>query len=154
MTQSGSWHFRIADSGDIDTLVQFNCRIALETEGKQLDPATVTQGVRRGMQQGDEVVYYVADAGSGPIGALMLTREWSDWRNGWLAWVQSVYVLPDYRGSGVFRSLLQHVLGELKANADVVGVRLYVEVDNSRALEVYERSGFSDPHYKVLEMIF
>ncbi len=148
------WKIRKALAADIQALVEFNCAIARETEGKELKRATVERGVARGLQQGDEVVYYVADEGSRPIGSLMLTREWSDWRDGWLAWVQSVYVHPDYRGQGVFRAMLAHALQELRQQPDVVGVRLYVETENSRAQAVYRRTGFTDPNYIVLEQMF
>lgn len=151
---AASWSIRIADAGDVEHLVEFNCAIARETEGRELDPNIVRRGVRRGLEQVDEVVYYVADDGSVPIGSLMLTREWSDWRDGWLVWIQSVYVKQAHRGQGVFRSLLEHVMRELGHKPDVVGVRLYVEAENTKAQAVYQRTGFSDPSYKVLEQIF
>jgi ribosomal protein S18 acetylase RimI-like enzyme len=84
----------------------------------------------------------------------MLTREWSDWRDGWLMWVQSVYVEPAHRSQGVFRSLLDHATQCMREDPDVVGMRLYVENENSRAQAVYARTGFVDPSYKVLERIF
>ncbi len=149
-----NWSIRTATVEDIPALVDFNCAIARETEGKELPQEIVTRGVTRGLAQGAEVVYYVADDGSGPIGCLMLTREWSDWRDGWLAWVQSVYVKPEYRSQGVFRSLLKHVRDTLQHQADVVGIRLYVEAENSRAQAVYLRTGFVDPRYHVLEQMF
>lgn len=153
MTQIG-WKVRPAELVDVTSLVDFNCAIALETEGKDLDRPTVERGVRRGLEQGDEVQYFVADDGQQPIGSLMLTREWSDWRDGWLVWVQSVYVKPTHRGQGVFRSLLEQVIQQIRQQPDVVGVRLYVEADNTRAQTVYARTGFVDPRYKVLEQIF
>lgn len=145
---------RIANRGDIVTLAQFNCAIARETEGKQLDLELVTRGVTRGLGQGDEVVYFIAESGGQPVGALMLTREWSDWRDGWLVWIQSVYVTEAFRGQGVFRMLLEDATKHTRQQPDNVGMRLYVENDNTRAQAVYARTGFSDPHYKVLEKIF
>ena len=154
MNEKERWSIRTASVNDIETLVDFNCAIARETEGKQLVRETVARGVRRGLEQGEEVVYFVADNGAGPIGSLMLTREWSDWRDGWLVWIQSVYVTESWRGRGVFRSLLAHVTAELRNKPDVVGMRLYVEAENSRAQAVYHRTGSGDPSYKVLEQLF
>lgn len=149
-----NWKIRPATPEDINALVDFNCAIARETEGKELSREVVQRGVTRGMLQGAEVVYFVADASGQPIGSLMLTREWSDWRDGWLAWVQSVYVDARWRGQGVFRSLLTHAVDSLRQQPDVVGVRLYVDVENTRAQTAYQRTGFVDPHYKVLEQLF
>ena len=149
-----NWIIRTATTEDIPTLVDFNCAIARESEGKELTRDVVTRGVSRGLLQGEEVAYYVVDDGHGPIGCLMLTREWSDWRDGWLAWVQSVYVKPQYRGQGVFRMLLTHVRDKLREQPDVVGLRLYVEAENTRAQTVYRNTGFVDPNYLVLEQIF
>lgn len=148
------WIIRLATSGDIDALIDFNCAIARETEDKELNRAIVTRGVTRGLTQGDEVVYLVAESNARPIGCLMLTREWSDWRDGWLVWIQSVYVTPEHRGRGVFRGLQVRATELAKDNPDVVGMRLYVEAENHNAQAVYHRTGFSDPNYKVLEKIF
>lgn len=148
------WTIRLADAGDIETLVDFNCGIARETEDKELDRQLVTSGVARAMNQGDEVKYFIAESDSGPIGSLMLTREWSDWRDGWLVWIQSVYVSADARGKGVFRSLLDHATEQVQLDPDVRGLRLYVENENTRAQSVYSKTGFGDPNYKVLEKLF
>ncbi|MCA9132630.1 MAG: GNAT family N-acetyltransferase [Planctomycetales bacterium] len=148
------WTLREASAADIEQLVAFNCAIAKETENKQLDRAVVARGVSRGLERGPEVVYYVAEDDRSLLGMLMLTREWSDWRDGWLVWIQSVFVTPEARGRGVFRSLLRHVLSVLRESPDVLGVRLYVERDNTRAQAVYHRCGFDDPRYQVLEQLF
>ncbi len=145
---------RIATVDDVPRLVEFNCALALETEGKALDRELVTRGVTRAFDQGEEALYFVAEKVSAVIGSLMMTREWSDWRNGWIVWIQSVYVMPDHRGAGVFRALLTEATEFVKQNEDVVGLRLYVENDNHRAQSVYQRSGFDDPRYKVLEKLF
>lgn len=153
MTKS-DWTVRRATVEDAIVLAKFNCAIARETESKELDADVVLRGVQRGLQHTEEVVYYVAETSSQVIGCLMLTREWSDWRDGWLIWVQSVYVENEFRGQGVFKGILAFALQDIRKNPDVVGVRLYVEENNERAQSVYLQTGFSDPHYKVLEQIF
>jgi GNAT superfamily N-acetyltransferase len=144
---------RRAKVEDCECLVEFNCALARETEGRELNRTIVTRGVRRAFEQGDEAVYFVACRDTEIVGSLMLTREWSDWRDGWLVWIQSVYVVPQQRGRGVFRTLLQHASELAHRDPDVVGLRLYVENENQRAQSVYLRSGFSDPGYKVLEKL-
>src|SRR5262245_5375493 len=105
------WLVRDARPADLDTIVAFNDALARDTEGKILDPRVLTVGVRAALADPDRLRYWVAEArGSGKVvGQAAVTREWSDWRNGWLWWFQSVYVLPDTRGRGVFRSLHGHI---------------------------------------------
>ena len=136
----------------VDRIAEFNCQLALETEGKVLDSATVRNGVLRGLALGPEVRYFVALSDSVVIGQLMLTREWSDWRDGWIVWLQSVYVAPEWRGVGVFRQLLNLALGIVKAEGTVVSVRLYVEHSNENAMACYRRLGFTGAGYEVMEM--
>ena len=143
---------RTAVSADIDVLTDFNCRLAAETEDKPLDSNTVRSGVTRGLSVGDEVRYFVAETGETIVGQLMLTREWSDWRDGWIIWLQSVYVRADYRGQGVFRQLLDHVKSRLQTDADVACLRLYVEEGNDAAKSTYTRLGFKDTGYDVMEI--
>ncbi|MCP4508356.1 MAG: GNAT family N-acetyltransferase [Fuerstiella sp.] len=143
---------RAAGPNDIDVLTDFNCRLAAETEEKQLQPDTVRSGVTRGLSVGDEVRYFVAEADKKIVGQLMLTREWSDWRDGWVVWLQSVYVLADYRGQGVFRQLLDHVKTQIQNEPDVVCLRLYVEEDNDAAKSTYTRLGFDDTGYLVMQL--
>ena len=149
------YEIRAAKIEDSSTIADFNCRLAAETEHHKLDEATVARGVERGFDSENESQYFVAEASTGDVvGQLMLTREWSDWRDGWLWWIQSVYVHQDHRGNGIFRSLLDHVRDFATNDPNVVGIRLYVENENTRAQEVYARLGFVDPNYRVLEMIF
>lgn len=153
---------RAARLDDAETLAAFNEAMAWETEHKQLDSATIRAGVRAVLGDATKGRYFVAtvpSAGSGAepdrvIGQVMHTREWSDWRNGDIWWLQSVYVHPDYRGRGVFRALLQEVLNEARSTPGIVGVRLYVERENHSARTVYSRLGFADAGYDVLEQIF
>ena len=137
---------------DIAVISEFNCCLAKETENKTLDRATVLDGVRRGLELGDEVQYFVAEDESGVIGQIMLTREWSDWRNGWMIWLQSVYVSPAKRGAGVFRMLFERSIEMAQMRCNPVCVRLYVEHENEIAMTTYRRLGFQASGYQVMEM--
>ncbi len=144
--------FRSAKPADVETIAELNCRLARETEEKELNPATVRLGVARGLELSPEVRYFVAEANFAVVGQIMLTREWSDWRNGWMIWLQSVYVVAESRGQGVFRSLLSHAIEAAAVQGDVVNVRLYVEHANEAAKATYRRLGFCDAGYQVMEM--
>ncbi len=143
---------RNATATDAQIIADFNCRLAMETENNTLDSALVSRGVRRGLEQADEVTYLVAEVDGQVVGQLMLTREWSDWRDGWMYWLQSVYVLAEFRGQNVFRRLLEHAKSQLHNRGDVVGLRLYVELENAAAIETYQRLGFTSPGYSVMEL--
>ncbi len=143
---------RVPAANDLDVIVEFNCRLAAETENRILDPVTVRNGVRRGMSIGVEVRYFLAEDDSGVIGQLMLTREWSDWRDGWMIWLQSVFVIPEKRGKGVFRAMLKRAIAEASSGSNVVNVRLYVDHTNEAAKASYRRLGFLSAGYEVMEM--
>ena len=147
-----TFRFRTANPEDVEVIADFNCRLAEETEGRRLELVTVTNGVRRGLAIGDEVSYFLAEHDSGVIGQLMLTREWSDWRDGWMIWLQSVYVVREWRGAGVFRRLLDYALADVASRLDAVNVRLYVEQHNEAARATYSRLGFKSAGYEVMEM--
>ncbi len=145
--------FRRATDGDVATIVEFNLQLALETEGKVLNPETMQQGVSRGIKQFPEAQYFLAECGRQLVGQLMFTREWSDWRNGWMLWLQSVYVRQGFRGRGVFRNLLDSALAVVNKDGGAVGLRLYVEKDNEPAIAAYERLQFKDTGYRILETV-
>lgn len=145
--------FRRGAIGDADVIAQFNQQLAQETEGKTLDEQTIRQGVLGGLQRFPEAQYFVAESDGRVIGQLMITREWSDWRNGWMLWLQSVYVQHEFRSCGVFRRLLQHALGVVNEDGEAVGLRLYVEQDNATAMRVYDHVGFTDGGYRLLEIV-
>ena len=145
--------YREAVAADTETLVQYNCLLALETEQKTLQRETVRQGVVTGLTLAPEVRYFVAESAGVVIGQLMLTREWSDWRNGWMSWLQSVYVTAEFRGQGVFRGLLEHAIDAVRLSDNPVCLRLYVEHENAGAMECYRRLAFQDSGYLVMERV-
>ena len=141
---------RAATPADAETITAFNAAMALETEHKRLDPATLRAGVERAIDRPEEARYVLADAGGRVVGQLMITFEWSDWRNGMFWWIQSVYVEPAHRSRGVFRQLYRHVERAAR-EAGACGLRLYVEKQNAPAQEVYQRLGMADAGYLVFE---
>lgn len=143
---------RNARPEDAETIIDFNCRLATESEGKTLDPDKIRPGVERGLADPNKALYFVAENDSSEvIGQIMITFEWSDWRNGWIWWIQSVYVQPDCRKQGVFRALYHHVKTQAESHPDVVALRLYVDDDNTAAQETYYRLGMTKSSYFVLE---
>lgn len=144
-------HIRPARPEDAAAIAKMNQQLAEETEGRRLPDAVVEAGVERGLGLAPEVRYFVAESSGQPIGQLMLTREWSDWRNGWMLWLQSVFVEADFRRQGVFRRLLEFGLAACRETDQPVCVRLYVELENHAATEVYRRLGFGCAGYRVME---
>lgn len=145
---------RDARPGDLESIVEFNRRLALETESKRLDPAILRDGVARALAEPDRLRYWVAEAGGRVVGQTAITREWSDWRNGWLWWLQSVYVDGDHRGLGVFKALYGRIRDDARAERDVIGIRLYVEDENQRAQDAYLALGMQAAGYSVLEELW
>ena len=139
---------------DAAFIADANLRLALETEHRQLDLVRVTAGVEALLKDSTKGVYFVAEAGDQLAGQLMITHEWSDWRNGDFWWIQSVYVMEPFRGSGIFRALFEHVRALAGERPDVCGLRLYVEADNARAQEAYRRLGMKKTHYEMFETDF
>lgn len=150
---------RSATLDDVEAIARFNEAMAWETERRTLDPTTIRRGVAAVIQDARKGQYLVAiadstDGGPGPVvGQCLQTWEWSDWRNGSFWWLQSVYVVPSHRRRGVFRLLLDELLKRAEADANVVGVRLYVECHNRAAQDVYRRLRFADAGYQVMERI-
>ncbi len=141
---------RQARAEDAQVIADFNTRMAWETEKLQLDPPTVLGGVKAALADASKAIYFVAEIDGNLAGQLMITHEWSDWRNGDIWWIQSVYVHPDFRRRGVFKSLYQFV--EQKAReTKVAGIRLYVERENSIARKTYEELGMHGSHYELME---
>ncbi len=145
---------RAARPGDRDIIADFNSRIAEETEDSVLDPAHIVPGVAALLADAAKGRYWLAVDGDRVIGQIMVTYEWSDWRNGVLWWIQSVYVEPTYRRRGVFSALYRHVESLARADRGVAGIRLYVEKDNLRAQATYESLGMTATPYKVMQSLF
>jgi GNAT superfamily N-acetyltransferase len=144
----------MARRGDLDTLVQFNAAMARESEGRDLDPETLRTGVDAVFGDSNRGFYLVAEAEGRVVGQLLITTEWSDWRNGYFWWIQSVYVTPEYRRRGVYRELDSHVTAEARSRGDVCGIRLYVEENNHVAQRVYSNLGMSRSRYYMYEIDF
>ena len=128
--------------------------MAWETERRRLKPATVRRGVAALIRSAAKGIYFVAVEKGEVIGQLLITYEWSDWRNGNFWWIQSVYVREDFRGHGVFRALFEYVQKLAKKRRDVCGLRLYVEAHNAGAQKTYSRLGMSKTHYEMFETEF
>jgi GNAT superfamily N-acetyltransferase len=142
---------RAAGDSDINALIAFNQAMALETEGKQLDTAILSAGVSAVFADEKKGFYVVAESGEEIVGGLMITYEWSDWRNAWFWWIQSVYILPEARGRRIYSQLYDFVRAKAAAEGKVCGFRLYVETENLHAQQVYEKVGMESSHYLMYE---
>ncbi len=141
---------RLGEIRDLVTITHSNIQMAMETEHKQLDAYVVTGGVRAALEDANKGIYFVAEIGGKVVGQLMITHEWSDWRNGDVWWIQSVYVQPDFRKLGVFKKLHAHTRRQA-INAGAVMIRLYVEKENTRAQKVYTDLGLGMTDYLLME---
>lgn len=155
MTNSGAntsaVSIRLAGPGDAERLAAFNLAMAMETESKKLAEEITRAGVDAVFETNDKGFYLVAETGEELVGALMVTFEWSDWRNGYFWWIQSVYVAPEFRQHGIYRRLYQFVFEEAKSRGNVYGFRLYVERNNTVAQEVYTALGMHETGYLIYE---
>jgi GNAT superfamily N-acetyltransferase len=142
---------RPATMGDVDTITQYNAALASETENIALDPEILRQGVRTALADPTICHYFIAERGGQTVGQCMVSFEWSDWRNGWLWWFQSVYVHRDHRRCGVFRALYKHVHAAALAADNVTGLRLYVERENHSAMNTYAQLGMKPSGHIVYE---
>lgn len=136
---------------DIPTLVKFQLNMALETEDLSLDAGKISKGINAIFDDPAKGRYFVARLNNEITGCLMITYEWSEWRNASIIWIQSVYVAEKYRRQGVYRSLYQHIQKLVQTHDEYQGIRLYVEQNNSRAQEVYRSLGMTDEHYLLFE---
>lgn len=147
----GEFSIRQAVVDDGETITRFNAAMALESEGISLDRATLRSGVDAALVDETKAFYLIAEADGNPVGQLMVTTEWSDWRNGWIWWIQSVYVKPEARRQGVYRGLYQRLTDMANARHDIRGMRLYVMRENWGAKRTYEALGMSHSEYDLYE---
>jgi GNAT superfamily N-acetyltransferase len=138
---------RPAGTADVECLTRFNVRLAEESEGLALDPALVRRGVAAILAHPDRGFYLVAEAQGSVVGQLQITFEWSDWRNAFFWWLQSVYVAPEWRRRGALRALSRAVIEAARSAGDVCGLRLYAHHANAPAHEVYRRLGLRPLDY-------
>jgi ribosomal protein S18 acetylase RimI-like enzyme len=144
---------RIARAEDADILADYNLLMARETESLELNRDIVLPGVRAALADPHKAIYFVAEVDATVIGQLMITHEWSDWRNGDIWWIQSVYVHPEHRKRGAFKALYRHA-EQAARNVGAVGLRLYVDEHNEGAQAAYARLGMHVSNYKVMEVMF
>jgi ribosomal protein S18 acetylase RimI-like enzyme len=145
---------RKATLADATVIADYNARIAWETERRRLNRPRLLKGVRALLRDGAKGMYFVTEIDGAIAGQVMITFEWSDWRNGSFWWIQSVYVAPEFRERGVFRSLYAHIHNLARSRRDVCGLRLYVDADNKRAQSAYHRLGMEESRYKFFETDF
>ena len=138
---------------DAETIASFNIAMAKETEGKALDPVIIQTGVDSLFDNPQYGFYVVAEVQNRIAGCLMITTEWSDWRNGLFWWIQSVYIHPDYRRRGIYRAMYSFVKELARKKSNICGFRLYVEMVNHIAQQTYEALGMEECHYKMFEEI-
>lgn len=137
---------------DIDTIADFQVKMAFETEnGLQLDPPTVNKGVAAVIDDPSKGKYWLAEVDGNVVGCLLTVPEWSDWRNGTVLWIHSVYVVPEFRKNGVYKALYSHLKEMVLTSNEYRGLRLYVDKTNKRAQEVYEKLGMNGEHYHLYE---
>jgi GNAT superfamily N-acetyltransferase len=138
---------------DRDTIVGFQVAMAWETEELALNSETVTAGVQGVFDDSTRGEYWIAECEGEVVGSLLTVPEWSDWRNGAVLWIHSVYVIPGARKQGVFRTLYENLRERVKSSDDLKGLRLYVETGNGNAQKVYEQMGMSADHYQLFEWL-
>jgi GNAT superfamily N-acetyltransferase len=142
---------RKAEQTDIQQLIDFQLAMALETEQIKLDRTTLEKGVSAVFEDRSRGQYYVAIYKNYLIASLLITYEWSDWRNGTVLWIQSVYVLPEFRRQGVYKLMYSHIQNKVNSDSSLFGIRLYADIANIIAHKAYLKLGMNDHHYKTFE---
>ena len=141
---------RLGDITDLETIIANNVEMTLETENKKLSQSTIRNGVEEVLNHSDQGWYYLSEIDGKNAGQLRITREWSDWRNGYFWWIQSVFVQKDYRQKAVYSFLHKHVLERAK-KIGAVGLRLYVDNQNKNIRKIYEHLGMKNSNYLFYE---
>jgi GNAT superfamily N-acetyltransferase len=142
---------RKAEHKDLTVLADFQCALALESENVTLDRPVLEAGLAALLNDPARGVYYLAEEAGHAVGCHMITYEWSDWRNGMVLWLQSVYVRQSHRGKGVFRQMYDNLVAMVQQDGGLRGLRLYVDKTNAGAQKVYEAMGMDGSHYTVYE---
>lgn len=147
-------NIRLAKFKEIEAIADFQLLMAMETEHLRLDKDAIMNGIEAVFEDPEKGTYYVAaDENDNAIGCLLTTPEWSEWRNGTVLWIQSVYVIKAYRGRGVFKRLYNKIKQMVEEDESLVGIRLYVEKENVNAQKVYEKLGMNGERYKLYEWL-
>ncbi len=149
-----TFSIRDATPADAGTIADYNNRLAEQTEAQTLDPDLIGPGVAAFLADPAKGRYWLAIVDDRIIGQVAVTYEWSDWRNGMIWWVQSVYIDADYRRQGVYSSLYRHVESQAQSDSDAIGIRLYVEKDNERAQTTYADLGMNMTNYRIMQSLF
>ena len=144
---------RQANETDLASIVEFQLAMAMETEQFQLHEPTVVKGVAAVFADPSKGIYYVAETDDKVVGSLLTTFEWSDWRNGTVLWIQSVYVRPEFRKRSIFSRLYKHIQEKVALKPDLRGIRLYADKTNTAAHGVYEHLGMTAEHYQMFEWL-
>ena len=144
-------HIRPARAGDAATIADLQVRMALETEDVRLDGPAVLRGVQAVFDDPAKGQYWIAELDGQIAGCLLVLTEWSDWRNGTVWWVHSVFIRPESRRRGVFRAMYEHLRQTVEADPDLRGLRLYVDIRNVKAQKTYESLGMDGEHYRLYE---
>jgi len=144
---------RRARRSDADDITEFQRRMAFETEGVRLDPPTVRRGVRAVFDDPAKGCYYVAEENGRLLGCTLVIREWSDWRNGSVLWIHSLYVVPEARRGGVFTRLYRYLRRRVERTSRLKGLRLFVDKGNRRAQAAYRAMGMTRDHYHLYEWL-
>ena len=142
---------RTAKYSDKQSIVDFQVKMARETEDLELNLILVNKGVEAVLADPAKGIYYVVENEGQVVASLLTTYEWSDWRNGTVLWIQSVYVLPEFRGKGLYKMMYNFLKEKVAGQPDLLGLRLYVENGNKNAQAVYTKLGMNGEHYRMFE---
>lgn len=144
-------YIETANANDAEALADLQCRMAWETEEYKLDKNTVLQGLEALFADTSKGKYYKVTHEGEIVGCMLNTFEWSEWRNGYVLWIQSVYIVPEFRAKGLFRLMYEFTKKQVKASDSLTGIRLYVDKTNTKATKVYEAIGMNGDHYAFFE---
>ncbi|MCK5105815.1 MAG: GNAT family N-acetyltransferase [Cyclobacteriaceae bacterium] len=143
---------REANRSDAPSIIDFQLKMALETENLELTKSVLESGVKAVFDEDSKGAYYVAEVDGTVVGSLLTTYEWSDWRNGQILWIQSVYVANEFRGKGIYRNMYEYIKNKVRDHKlDFKGIRLYVDKTNGVAQKVYKKLGMENHHYEMYE---